>query len=959
LSRSPFSLHHHIASATNTKQLLMRFLFSWPQVLWQLLLLSATPPLASSGDVPTVYIVMTVKTSYSIVKECLDSLARHKPAKLILQQKIVLVDDGSPAQTIAFEKELCSQRKSAAEFHCLQTENGSQGYTFAINKGIKYSLSLCNPDIDAILLLNSDVVVTFGWLTKLYQSLYSNEKVMLVGPMSNAATFQSIPHTSTPGRGWSTNPLPYGLSIDYLAYLVSIATPSQQNQDWPPTISSEPVKLTIINGFCYLMKASVFSKVGYFDDVSFPGGYGEEVDYSLRVQSSGYLAHFLPSVYIYHRKTASFTTAARNQLKGQANKILRQMHGPELAQFGKTTEESRKQVSYLEEQIGNVYYIYQKRFTIPSKSSEKLRHRLTPQLTSTAALTSSTALLSNAIASPEGSDKPAYRALYIMGLSSTEYRSQLKWKSSLLRLLTSIKESGHEISILDRPLLFENITDPRGTSGQFSLNGIPQIHHTSIKSETLNSMFLSLHSDLFNLDRYSSSRGPDPALVSSIERFMSFDLITSDSCSAILFLNRFVSRIQQLPSFRGSKLPLLVLYGSFFLPPDQQSTSSTSTVQSPNLEKFKSSLMDRDRDLHLRQCHESLLSPLQKEEKGSRIPYIVTDSEWSATRMKKFFQERLPSQHHAALDSHLVTIPTPVDHLKYFWDQTQMYSRHGKVSPPISTFLSGGLVSVDEVESKRSRPYRALVNLHQAGSLNNIEFVVDLLLLLLEKSEQRLSLTVLGSQTLLTDAYEAILLDRTQSNPSYLPPKYFKIKRLESKYIDFVETNPRSQPRHTPISISSSSQSNSTPPAAPVGQEIFPGYPELLRRHDVFLDLSLSHSSSQDLLEMISTGCVPIIPLTSPSVCQPTGASSPICLQFDTSDAQQYSDGLLSLIGVNPPMKYSSGPTRSGGDSAISLRPSLLPEMVIQGHKHSIPLSIELSAATLSIELNKISRARK
>lgn len=917
------------------------------------LLLSVTP-LASSGDVPTVYIVMTVKTPHLIVKDCLDSLTRHRPSKLLLQQRIVLVDDGSPAQTLAYERELCSQRRSSpVEFHCLETETDSRGYTFAINKGIQYSLARSNLKIDAILLLNSDVIVTFGWLTKLYQSLYSNDKVMLVGPVSNAASYQSIPETSIPGHGWSTNPLPYGLSIDYLAYLISIATPSHQNQEWPSAIPSQPVGLTVLNGFCYLMKASVFERVGYFNETLFPGGYGEEVDYSFRVQSSGYLAHFLPSVYVYHRKTASFTASTKKKLTGQANNIMQQIHGQELKAFAKTTKESRKQLLYLEEQIRDVYLVYRKRFTIPSKSSDKFHHRLTPHLTSTAALTSTSAMLSSAITSPDSSPhaEPPYRALYIMGLSSSEYRSQLKWKSSLLRLLTSLKESGSEVSILDRPLLFENITDPQGTSGQFYPNGIPQIHHTSIKSETLNSMFLNLDANLFNLERYSS-RDLDSSLVSSIERFMSFDVITSDSCYVILFLNRLISRIQKLQSFRDSRSPLLVLYGDLFLPSDH--SISSSGTPSPKLAELKSRLLVRDKDLHLRQCHESLITISQKGDRNSSLkptsfPYIVSDSVWSTTLMRKFFHDLLPSEHHPALESHLITIPTPVDHIKYFWDQTQMYSRYGKVSAPISTFLSGGLVS-DDSNSKRSRPFRALINLHHPGSISNIEFVVHLLLLLLEKSEGRIYFTVLGSQKLLIEAYEAILSDRLLSNPKYLPPKYFKIKRLEGKYISFVGMNPRSKSPLSPISISAS-HSNSTP------QEFFPGYPDWLRRHDFFLDLSLSHTPSSDFPEIISTGCVPIIPLTSPFDCQASGASSPICLQFDTSDAKQYSDSLLSLIGVNSPAKYSS--RSSNGDSAFSLSPSLLPELVIQGYKHTIPLSIELSAASLSIEFNKIIRSRK
>ena len=65
---------------------------------------------------------------------------------------------------------------------------------------------------EAIVLLNSDTIVTEHWLTKLYDALFNGDpKIQIVGPLSNAASFQSLPNLKDPVTGgWSINPYPLG-----------------------------------------------------------------------------------------------------------------------------------------------------------------------------------------------------------------------------------------------------------------------------------------------------------------------------------------------------------------------------------------------------------------------------------------------------------------------------------------------------------------------------------------------------------------------------------------------------------------------------------------------------------------------------------------------------------------------------------------------------------------------------
>ncbi len=138
------------------------------------------------AQIPTVYIVISVKTEKSIVKRCVASLLRHQSGSI--RQRVILVDDGSPKDTIEFEHQLCDNQ--SLTFTCLK--NRAKGYTHAIRYGIETALSQSIHADDSIILLNSDVVVTHGWIFTLYQALMYDNHTMIVGPVSNAGIMPHI-----------------------------------------------------------------------------------------------------------------------------------------------------------------------------------------------------------------------------------------------------------------------------------------------------------------------------------------------------------------------------------------------------------------------------------------------------------------------------------------------------------------------------------------------------------------------------------------------------------------------------------------------------------------------------------------------------------------------------------------------------------------------------------------------
>ena len=213
-------------------------------------------------------IVITVKTNIKFVRACVQALLRHAPDPSVspyLDQRIVFVDDGSPMDTIAYQHSLCDSHAlfEAGMFFCTNTTGKEKGYTWAVQKGIRHLTSIGHVESVSVVLLNSDTIVTDGWLTKLYTSLTKNPSTMIVGPLSNAATWQSVPHPQV-----TDNTIPLGLAVDHLARAITTFATEENIPDVPIYIS---------NGFCFMVKREIRTHIGGFDTHNFGPGYGEEV----------------------------------------------------------------------------------------------------------------------------------------------------------------------------------------------------------------------------------------------------------------------------------------------------------------------------------------------------------------------------------------------------------------------------------------------------------------------------------------------------------------------------------------------------------------------------------------------------------------------------------------------------------------------------------------------------------
>lgn len=248
----------------------------------------------------SVDIVICVYNAVDETLDCLESIFCNTS----LPHTVTIIDDRS---TDATRMQLRSYVSGKPWIRLIENEK-NLGYTRSANIGLSRSTA------EWVVLLNSDTIVTPGWLEGLFEVVQACPNAAMIGPLSNAASWQSVPELHDVKGGWSSNPLPDGVLPEDVARLVQNLSPKQ----FP--------EATLLNGFCTLMKREVIEQVGYLDEVAFPMGYGEENDLCLRVRKAGYTLVVADHVYVYHVKSASFGSARRAELSKRGTAQLALKH---------------------------------------------------------------------------------------------------------------------------------------------------------------------------------------------------------------------------------------------------------------------------------------------------------------------------------------------------------------------------------------------------------------------------------------------------------------------------------------------------------------------------------------------------------------------------------------------------------------------------------------------------------
>ena len=247
-----------------------------------------------NGEQLNLDIVVCIHNALEDVRACLNSLA-----EFLSTAHIILVDDASDNETRLYLEEYAKNNSVT-----LLRQNERLGYTKTSNNGIR------SGNNQNVLLLNSDTIVPPGSLNKLCSALNNQPNLGVVGPLSNAASTQSVPSITGSEGQTAINVLPAELS------------PADIDLYFEKSWDQELVRVPLVHGFCFMVKRNVFEQVGLFDEQSFPHGYGEENDFCFRVSDAGFDLAVLTSTYIYHAKSKSYASDERVRLMDEGMKAL-------------------------------------------------------------------------------------------------------------------------------------------------------------------------------------------------------------------------------------------------------------------------------------------------------------------------------------------------------------------------------------------------------------------------------------------------------------------------------------------------------------------------------------------------------------------------------------------------------------------------------------------------------------
>ncbi|MFD0717399.1 glycosyltransferase family 2 protein [Paenibacillus sp. GCM10027626] len=227
----------------------------------------------------TTSIIILTHNQLPLTYKCLQSIREHTQ-----DYELIVIDNGSTDGTVDY--------LNAQPDVIVHVNHENLGFAKGCNQGIELAKG------ETILFLNNDTIVTEHWLENMLTVLYENERVGMVGPVTNYTSgHQQIPVTYSDLSG-----------LDSFA---------RRHCEENAGCYTDVRRLV---GFCLLVKRSVLDEIGCFDEVFGLGNF-EDDDLCLRALRSGYLLRVVYDSYIHH-----IGHATMNHLQGTNLGILLQQN---------------------------------------------------------------------------------------------------------------------------------------------------------------------------------------------------------------------------------------------------------------------------------------------------------------------------------------------------------------------------------------------------------------------------------------------------------------------------------------------------------------------------------------------------------------------------------------------------------------------------------------------------------
>lgn len=243
-----------------------------------------------------VAVVIPVFGAHDLFVRCLSSAIRNTPQDV----PILVADDASPEPASQeWVRRLDQEGRLQHEVAWLrQPEN--LGFVGNCNAAFAATAPA------DVVLLNSDCVVSEGWLDGLRAAAESDSTIATATALTNHGSIVSVPH-----RNRAVPMLPQERELDDHARAVREASPRLRP------------RLPVAVGHCVLIRRAALDLVGGFDE-AFAPAYGEEVDFSQRCVLRGMQHVLADDVLVFHHGGGSLDIEGRrNPLQAQHEALIR------------------------------------------------------------------------------------------------------------------------------------------------------------------------------------------------------------------------------------------------------------------------------------------------------------------------------------------------------------------------------------------------------------------------------------------------------------------------------------------------------------------------------------------------------------------------------------------------------------------------------------------------------------
>ncbi len=263
---------------------------------------------AASSDESLIDLIVPVYRRPDLVMDLFDSLLASPDWNRV--SKCVVVDDRGDTRTSAFLQTLSARDPKRI---AILTNDENLGFLRSCNRAFQKTTA------DFVVLVNSDIQVPRGWLSRLIRPMNADKKIALVTPLATSGANLSV--ALRPGQTW--------VDADRI---VSSHSPIY------------PSACTAI-GYAMAIRRSAIGDRPLFDEV-FLHGYGEDTDLHYRLITAGWKSVICDNLIVFHKGSASYILDNKKDAVYDANRKVfferwGKIHAAEYEKFTKSYALSR------------------------------------------------------------------------------------------------------------------------------------------------------------------------------------------------------------------------------------------------------------------------------------------------------------------------------------------------------------------------------------------------------------------------------------------------------------------------------------------------------------------------------------------------------------------------------------------------------------------------------------------